>query len=63
MTTLFFTKEHTKGVLAGLFTNHTLTFVSVEAADKWMRAIRAKAAAGRLPFRLADASFQNFFRD
>jgi hypothetical protein len=61
-TTLFFTREFTKGTLAGLQHTDSLPFVSVERAAEWLKVVRAKGEKGKLPFRIVDASFQKFER-
>ncbi len=59
--TLYFTREHTKGTLKGVFTFDKLPFVSVESADRWIKGV--KKYEKRNGYRLADYSFQNYFRN
>ncbi len=54
--TLWFTKQHTAGILAGLKTEHTLTFVSMESAATWIDGARRNER--RNGWKLASHSFQ-----
>jgi len=63
MATLYFTKYFTKGVLKGITYHGKLTFVSVERAAEWLSAVRSKGERGKLPYRIIDASFQNYVRN
>ena len=59
-TTLYFTKTFTKGMLKGITINESLPFVSVERAEVWRKAVTAKGLSGKLPYRIVDASYQNY---
>ena len=61
--TLYFTKTFTKGLLVGLTSSvQSLSFVDTQSAMDWVAGIRGKSIRGRLPYVLADVSFQNFAR-
>ena len=58
-TTLYFTREFTKGILKGIRHNDSLPFVSVERAEIWRKRINAKRG---LEYKIVDASYQNYSR-
>jgi len=59
MTTLYFTQHFTKGLLKGIYYHSSITFVSVERAMVWVKAIKASR---RLNYTLTDYAFQNYQR-
>ena len=64
-TTLYFTKLFTGGNLKGILYTGTMTFVSPEAASEFIKAGRkgVKRPIGGSPYRIVDASFQDYRRD
>ena len=62
MQTLYFSKTFTSGLLKGLTTHGKISFPTIEGCDGWLKAIKAKAAKGKLPYQITDASFQNYTR-
>ena len=61
-TTLYFTREFTKGNLKGLQHQDKLDFVSVERAEVWLKGVTSNHAKGKLNYRIVDRSYQNYFR-
>lgn len=65
MITLYYTKEFTGGLLKGLRVNESMTFVSIEAAEKYkafgFKGCKKPIANGS-PYKFIDASYQNYFR-
>lgn len=61
--TVYFTKTFTKGLLVGLTSSvQEISFPDMGSATDWIAGIRNKCAKGRLPYVIADMSFQNFAR-
>ena len=59
---LYFIRRFTQGGLRGLIHHDSITFPSPRSCIAWVRAINAKAAAGKLDYEIIDYSFQNFTR-
>lgn len=62
MQTLYFTRQFTKGNLKGLTHLDRISFPTIEGCVQWVKGINAKAARGRLDYKIVDHSFQNYQR-
>lgn len=62
MQTLFFTKQFTKGNLAGLSHTSQLNFPDVDHAARWLKAVKSPRLEKRNGWKIVDASFQSFAR-
>ncbi len=62
-TTLYFTREFTKGLLKGIRHIDSLSFVSVESAENWRKGIARNHKRGSLNYKLVDASYQSYIRN
>lgn len=61
--TLYFRKYFTKGLLKGLTGPvESVTFPTVEDCIAWRDIVSDRSARGKLNYRIADSSFQNFAR-
>ena len=58
MTTLYFSKLFTRGLLKGIVYHGFLDFTDPERAASWIKGIRKNIARGKLNFDLVDATFQ-----
>ena len=59
-TRLYFTKHHTRGLLAGLYTFHSVGFCTVADAARWVGMVEKRAR--KLGWELSDKSFQSYTR-
>ena len=55
---LYFSREFVKGSLKGIVQHDALPFSSPERGMSWVKAIQAKARAGKLDYKLIDYTFQ-----
>ena len=62
METLFFTKQFSKGHLAGVCHTSKISFPDVEHAARWIKSVRNPRLEKRNGWKLVDVSFQNFSR-
>lgn len=62
MQTIYFTRLFTKGALKGLTHLDKISFPSLAECVSWREAINAKAARGKLDYRIVDSSFQCYAR-
>jgi hypothetical protein len=65
MTTLYFTKQFTGGLLKGIKVNHSMSFISESDAADFLKVMRKgvkKAVCGTDPWKIVDASFQKYWR-
>jgi len=64
MVTLYFTKQFTGGLLKGIRITESMRFASPELASEWVAWARkgCKKPIGGSPYKVIDASFQNYAR-
>lgn len=64
MVTIYFTKQFTGGLLKGLTHTGSMQFVSIERASEWVSWARkgCRKPIGGSPYKVIDASFQNYQR-
>jgi len=60
MTTLYFTKLFTRGVLKGIRVNESMPFVSTEAAADFHKVMRK--GGKKVDWKIVDASYQKYWR-
>jgi hypothetical protein len=60
MTTLYFTRQFTKGTLVGLRHHDQISFPTVEGCMRWLKAVKANSR--KLDYIVVDVAFQKFAR-
>jgi hypothetical protein len=60
MTTIYFTRQFTKGTLAGLQHHDQISFPTVDGCMRWLKAVKANSR--KLDYIVVDVAFQKFAR-